>query len=270
MDLENLPLGKKIKYPKKYDPALLVGISREEARARSGIKLKPSSFYGLDSWTAYELSWLDVKGVPKNGILYASYPSKSKNFIESKSFKLYLNSLNNKKFNSRDQLKELLTKDLQDCVSEEVTIEIKNTPRDFIEDCISIDSTDLNLAELKEGIRGDILEISTEEVNEKISCSLFRSLCPVTGQPDWATIRITYSGKLIIHEHLFSYLVSYRNHQAFHEECAEKIFDDLINYCKPKELTVQASYLRRGGIEINPIRSTTENFPKEVLRTKNQ
>ena len=270
MDLENLPLGKKITYPEKYDPALLVGISREEARARSGIKLKPSSFYGLDSWTAYELSWLDVKGVPKNGILYASYPSKSKNFIESKSFKLYLNSLNNKKFNSRDQLKELLTKDLQDCVSEEVTIEIKNTPRDFIEDCISIDSIDVNLAELKEGIRGDILEISTEEVNEKISCSLFRSLCPVTGQPDWATIRITYSGKLIIHGQLLSYLVSYRNHQAFHEECAEKIFEDLINYCKPKELTVQASYLRRGGIEINPIRSTTENFPKEVLRTKNQ
>ena len=111
MDFQDLPLGKKTKYPKSYDPSLLVGINREEARARSGIKLNLSSFYGLDSWTAYELSWLNSKRLPKNGILYASYSSSSKNFIESKSFKLYLNSLNNESLNDQNDLKTLLKND---------------------------------------------------------------------------------------------------------------------------------------------------------------
>ena len=270
MDFQDLPLGKQTKYPKSYDPSLLVGINREEARARSGIKLNLSSFYGLDSWTAYELSWLNSKRLPKNGILYASYSSSSKNFIESKSFKLYLNSLNNKSLNDQNDLEALLKNDLERCVSDEVTIEIKQMPRDFIEECISIDSVGFSAHQGKEEIKGELLEVSTEEVNEELSCSLFRSLCPVTGQPDWATLRIKYSGRSIAHENLLRYFVSYRSHQAFHEECVEKVFQDIQEYCSPNKLAVQANYLRRGGIEINPVRSTSNNFPKEVLRTKNQ
>ena len=263
MDLDKLPLGKKITYPDMYDPSLLVGISREESRNRSGVTLKPNSFYGLDSWTAYELSWLNLEGVPKNAVLYASYKSSSKSFIESKSLKLYLNSLNNKKFNSLGDLLELIKHDLEQCVSSEVEIEIRNTPKDFVKESKSIDLVEINS---EEGVEEDVPWVSADEASEEISCSVFRSLCPVTGQPDWATIRVTYSGKLINYQKLFNYFLSFRNSQAFHEECVEKIFSDLKKFCAPNELTVRANFLRRGGIELNPVRSTLEAFNKEVLR----
>ena len=267
LDLDKLPLGKKITYPDKYDPSLLVGISREESRNRSGVTLELNSFYGLDSWTAYELSWLNLEGVPKNAVLYASYESSSKSFIESKSLKLYLNSLNNKKFNSLDDLLELIKHDLEQCVSSEVEIEIRNTPKDFVKESKSIDLVEINS---EEGVEEDAPWVSADEASEELSCSVFRSLCPVTGQPDWATIRVTYSGKLINYQKLFSYLLSFRNSQAFHEECVEKIFSDLKKFCAPNELTVRANFLRRGGIELNPVRSTLEAFNKEVLRETKQ
>ena len=267
LDLDKLPLGKKITYPEKYDPSLLVGISREESRNRSGVTLEPNSFYGLDSWTAYELSWLNLEGVPKNAVLYASYESSSKNFIESKSLKLYLNSLNNKKFNSLSDLLALIKHDLEQCVSSEVEIEIRNTPKDFVKESKSIDLVEINS---EEGVEEDAPWVSADEASEELSCSVFRSLCPVTGQPDWATIRVTYSGKRINYQKLFSYLLSFRNSQAFHEECVEKIFSDLKKFCAPNELTVRANFLRRGGIELNPVRSTLEAFNKEVLRETKQ
>ena len=267
LDLDKLPLGKKITYPEKYDPSLLVGISREESRNRSGVTLEPNSFYGLDSWTAYELSWLNLDGIPKNAVLYASYESSSKNFIESKSLKLYLNSLNNKKFNSLGDLLALIKHDLKQCVSSEVEIEIKNTPKDFVKESKSIDLVEINS---EEGVEEDRLWVSADEASEELSCSVFRSLCPVTGQPDWATIRITYSGKRINYQKLFSYLLSFRNSQAFHEECVEKIFSDLKKFCAPNELTVRANFLRRGGIELNPVRSTLKKFNKEILREAKQ
>ncbi len=267
LDLDKLPLGKKITYPEKYDPSLLVGISREESRNRSGVTLEPNSFYGLDSWTAYEFSWLSLEGVPKNAVLYASYESSSKSFIESKSLKLYLNSLNNKKFNSPGDLLELIKHDLEQCVSSEVEIEIRNTPKDFVKESKSIDLVEINL---EEGVKEDAPWVSADETSEEISCSVFRSLCPVTSQPDWATIRVTYSGKLINYQKLFNYFLSFRNSQAFHEECVEKIFQDIMIRCKPKELTIQANYLRRGGIEINPIRSSKKDFNKEILRERKQ
>ena len=267
LDLDKLPLGKKITYPEKYDPSLLVGISREESRNRSGVTLELNSFYGLDSWTAYELSWLNLEGIPKNAVLYASYESSSKNFIESKSLKLYLNSLNNKKFNSLSDLLALIKHDLEQCVSSEVEIEIRNTPKDFVKESKSIDLVEINS---EEGVEEDASWVSADEASEELSCSVFRSLCPVTGQPDWATIRVTYSGKRINYQKLFSYLLSFRNSQAFHEECVEKIFSDLKKFCAPNELTVRANFLRRGGIELNPVRSTLEAFNKEVLRETKQ
>jgi len=166
LDLDKLPLGKKITYPEKYDPSLLVGISREESRNRSGVTLEPNSFYGLDSWTAYELSWLNLDGIPKNAVLYASYESSSKNFIESKSLKLYLNSLNNKKFNSLGDLLALIKHDLKQCVSSEVEIEIKNTPKDFVKESKSIDLVEINS---EEGVEEDRPWVSADEASEELS-----------------------------------------------------------------------------------------------------
>ena len=166
---------------------------------------------------------------------------------------------------------EMCIRDRGRCVSEEVEIEIVNTPRSFGFDCISIDSLSLVSIENKEEeSKENKLKTSSEKVSEELSCSLFRSLCPATGQPDWATIRIKYAGNLIEHESLLSYLISYRDYQAFHEDCVESIFQDLVVSCKPTDLTVQANYLRRGGIEINPVRSTNKNFNREILRESRQ
>ena len=158
---------------------------------------------------------------------------------------------------------ELIKHDLEQCVSSEVEIEIRNTPKDFVKGSKSIDLVEINP---EEEVEEDVPWVSADEASEEISYSVFRSLCPVTGQPDWATIRVTYSGKLINYQKLFNYFLSFRNSQAFHEECVEKIFSDLKKFCSPNELTVRANFLRRGGIELNPVRSTLEAFNKEVLR----
>ena len=262
LDLEKLPLGKKTSYPEKYDPSLLVGISREESRIRSGVSIETNSFYGLDSWTAYELSWLDIEGIPKNGVLYASYDSSSKKFIESKSLKLYLNSINNKKFNSHKDLLTLLKNDLEHCISSEVDIEIRNSPKKFIQAGKSVDLLKNSVKNAKE----DAPWVNTNKITEEVSCDVFRSLCPVTGQPDWATIRINYTGQKINYRKLLKYLLSYRKTKAFHEECVEKIFVDVKEFCELDDLTVTANYMRRGGIELNPLRSTIKEFNKEILR----
>jgi len=262
LDLDKLPLGKRTTYPQKYDPSLLVGISREESRTRSGIYIQDNPFYGLDSWTAYELSWLDHEGIPKNGVLYAAYESSTQKFIESKSLKLYLNSINNKKFGTHEDLLTLIKNDLQQCISSEVDIEIRNTPKKFIKGNKSVDLLTGSLESAKE----EAPWVNSNKITEEISCDVFRSLCPVTGQPDWATIRINYSGKHINYRKLLKYLLSYRNMQAFHEECVEKIFVDIKEFCEPDDLTVTANYMRRGGIELNPLRSSIKEFNKEILR----
>ena len=262
LDLDKLPLGKRTTYPQKYDPSLLVGISREESRTRSGIYIQDNPFYGLDSWTAYELSWLDHEGIPKNGVLYAAYESSTQKFIESKSLKLYLNSINNKKFGTHEDLLTLIKNDLQQCISNEVDIEIRNTPKKFIKGNKSVDLLTGSLESAKE----EDPWVNSNKITEEISCDVFRSLCPVTGQPDWATIRINYSGKHINYRKLLKYLLSYRNMQAFHEECVEKIFVDIKEFCEPDDLTVTANYMRRGGIELNPLRSSIKEFNKEILR----
>ena len=262
LDLDKLPLGKRTTYPQKYDPSLLVGISRQESRTRSGIYIQDNPFYGLDSWTAYELSWLDHEGIPKNGVLYAAYESSTQKFIESKSLKLYLNSINNKKFGTHEDLLTLIKNDLQQCLSNEVDIEIRNNPKKFIKGNKSVDLLTGSLESAKE----EDPWVNSNKITEEISCDVFRSLCPVTGQPDWATIRINYSGKHINYRKLLKYLLSYRNMQAFHEECVEKIFVDIKEFCEPDDLTVTANYMRRGGIELNPLRSSIKEFNKEILR----
>ena len=266
--MKDLSLGKPTNYPNTYDSDLLVPIDRLESRRNRGVDNPIQSMFGVDAWTSYELSWLDLKSIPKNGILYLTYNSSSKNFIESKSLKLYLNSLNNTKFLSRDILISTLQEDLDNCTQSKVSIEILQSPKTIEESFFSIDSS--SIENISSEVNSLVLKTQDEFIEEQVSSSLFRSLCPVTYQPDWATVSIKYQGQKIIHETLLCYLLSYRNHQGFHEECVERIFFDILKRCEPKLLTVRANFLRRGGIEINPIRSTIKEFDRELFRGERQ
>jgi len=266
--MKDLSLGKPTNYPNAYDSDLLVPIDRLESRRNKGVDNPIQSMFGVDAWTSYELSWLDLKSIPKNGILYLTYNASSKNFIESKSLKLYLNSLNNTKFSSRDILISTLQEDLDNCTQSKVSIEILQSPKTIEESFFSIDSS--SIKNISSEVNSLVLKTQDDFIEEQVSSSLFRSLCPVTSQPDWATVSIKYQGQKIIHETLLSYLLSYRNHQGFHEECVERIFFDILKRCQPESLTVRANFLRRGGIEINPIRSTVKEFDSELLRGERQ
>ena len=266
--MKDLSLGKPTNYPVTYDSDLLVPLDRLDSRRNRGVDNPIQNMFGLDAWTSYELSWLDLNSIPKNGILYLTYNASSKNFIESKSLKLYLNSLNNTKFSSQLNLISTLQKDLDKCTQSTVSLEILQSPKTIEEPFFSIDS--LSIKDFSSEVNSLVLKTKGEFTQEKVSSSLFRSLCPVTSQPDWATVSVEYKGQQIIHETLLSYLLSYRNHQGFHEECVERIFFDVLKRCKPESLTVRANFLRRGGIEINPIRSTLREFDGELFRGERQ
>ena len=266
--MKDLSLGKPTNYPVTYDSDLLVPLDRLDSRRNSGVDNPIQNMFGLDAWTSYELSWLDLNSIPKNGILYLTYNASSKNFIESKSLKLYLNSLNNTKFSSQLNLISTLQKDLDQCTQSTVSLEILQSPKTIEEPFFSIDN--LFIKDFSSEVNSLVLKTKDEFAEEKVSSSLFRSLCPVTSQPDWATVSVEYKGQQIIHKTLLSYLLSYRNHQGFHEECVERIFFDVLKRCKPESLTVRANFLRRGGIEINPIRSTLQEFEGEMFRGERQ
>ena len=264
--MSKISLGKNTQYPLKYDPSLLVSINRADSRKKLSLYSVNHEIFGVDSWTCYELSWLNQKGVPRNSVLYFSYHCNSKFFIESKSLKLYLFSLNNKRFDSQEQLILTIKEDLELALKTEVTIEISDEPRRIITHENSIN--DIDIEEPSSQPNSLVLSSLDQEVDIDISCSLFRSLCPVTAQPDWATIYIAYKGKEIDHSSLLSYLLSFRNHQGFHEECVEKIFQDVNERCELDSLLVRANYLRRGGIEINPLRATHNNYDQALRESR--
>jgi 7-cyano-7-deazaguanine reductase len=266
--MKELPLGKSTNYPISYDSNLLVAMNRLDSRRKLDFEDSVYTMYGIDAWTSYELSWLDLESIPKNGILYLTYLVSSKNFIESKSLKLYLNSLNNTKFSSKDDLFKTLQKDLDQCVQDSVSIEIVDSPKLIKQSTQTID--DSSVENISPEVNSLVLKTESTVSEENLSSELFRSLCPVTSQPDWATISIYYRGPKIIKETLLSYLLSYRNHHGFHEECVERIFFDILKRCNSELLTVRANFLRRGGIEINPIRSTLKDFDEEQFRGARQ
>jgi 7-cyano-7-deazaguanine reductase len=260
-------LGENTNYPIRYDPSILVSLNRADSRRKLRLDSKNYDIFGIDSWTCYELSWLNQNGVPRNSILYFSYSCHSKFFVESKSLKLYLFSLNNKRFSSNEGLVQTIKGDLEAALKTDISLEISVEPREIISNENCIDS--LKVKEPSSQPNSLVLLSSNKDVDEDVTCSLFRSLCPVTAQPDWATVHIAYKGKQINHESLLSYLLSYRNHQGFHEECVEKIFQDINKRCELESLLVRANYLRRGGIEINPVRTTHENY-EQILREQRQ
>lgn len=258
--MENLVLGKVVGYADKYDPSLLQGVPRSLSREQ--IKLpSPLPFEGVDIWNGYELSWLNTKGKPIIAILRCIVPITSPNLIESKSFKLYLNSFNQSQFDSAEIVSEHLQRDLSACAGQAVEVQIIGF-KDF--EAIrmgSLEGTlldDLDISVEASDIQPERLRTHDKYTQERLVSHLLKSNCLITHQPDWGSVLIHYAGRQIDHESLLQYLISFRQHNEFHEQCVERIFHDIHTQCKPDKLTVYARYTRRGGLDINPFRSNFE------------
>lgn len=259
VDLSKTLLGQSTDYVDQYAPQLLHPLPRKSKRDELGITAS-LPFKGVDFWNSYELSWLDKNGKPQVAIGEFAIPCDSTNIIESKSFKLYLNSLNQTTFSSREELEKTLADDLSKAA--EGVVGVKVIPLEQGLDVVSGSEGRLLIDQLD--VTGFQYEVDPalltskkgEPVQERLVSHLLKTNCPVTGQPDWASVLIDYSGDAISHEGLLRYIVSYRNHQDFHEQCVERIFMDIMAQCAPERLTVYARYTRRGGLDINPLRTT--------------
>jgi 7-cyano-7-deazaguanine reductase len=260
--LSKSPLGKNSEYVTQYDAGLLCAIPRALSWKQYGYDSSP--YCGVDIWNAYEISWLNSNGLPQVTLGEFIIPLSSPNLIESKSFKLYLNSFNQTKLENMDNLVETLETDLSGCAGEAVKVKLVpvinkqgllNEPEgkclDDLDIKIDVYNRDASLLRV---------ENSTVQ-DEKLYSHLLKTNCPVTGQPDWGSIFIEYTGKIIEQSSLLKYIVSYREECDFHEHCVENIFLDILKICEPTELTVYARYLRRGGLDINPYRSTNKAVP---------
>ena len=262
-------LGKEVAYISDYSPELLTPIPRKLTRDDIGIN-HPLPFSGVDIWNAWELSWLQSNGLPVVASGKIEYSADSEFLVESKSFKLYLNSFNQTRFSNITDVKQRIIDDLSNIINSEVkvTLYTENHADQALlpESGICLDNQDIMITDYQ--LTPEHLLNSTNEddkdVSEQLYSHLFKSNCMVTGQPDWASIFINYTGATISHSSLLKYLISYRNHQAFHEPCVERIFVDLMRYCKPSSLSVYCRYTRRGGLDINPFRSTTDQIPSNA------
>ncbi len=262
-------LGKTVAYPERYNPDILHGIDRATGRESFDTSTLTLPFFGADKWTGYELCWLDQNGKPNVGIVEIVVPCNSPKMVESKSLKLYLHSLNEKKFDSHTEVRTTIAIDLKRIVGAEVVVDIFSIDQyaeKGLHKLAGICLDDLELAITASEPNHELLSVieGNVSVNENVYSHLLRSNCPVTGQPDWASVQVNYRGRAISHQSLLSYLVSFRRHDAFHEHCAEKIFADIRRQCKPDSLTVITRYTRRGGIDINPWRSTESDVPRSL------
>ena len=270
---KDLILGVKTAYPENYNAGLLCAIPRKKGRQLISIE-NSYTFYGEDIWTAYEVSWLDLKGKPVVAVVEVTLSCDTKNIVESKSLKLYLNSLNQMKCESSDEIEEIVKKDIAHCVDGFVDVHSysldafcnRGLPSfsgvliDSLD--VSIDFYDLDASFL-------FREESDCIITETLYSHLLKTNCPVTNQPDWASIMIKYTGRKISAAGLLKYIISYRHHQDFHEQCVERIYSDISALCRPQELEVYARYSRRGGIDINPYRSSSKMHPP-LIRTSRQ
>jgi 7-cyano-7-deazaguanine reductase len=256
---EHSPLGKTTVYADRYDPSLLFPIPREQKRIEIGV-IDPLPFSGVDIWNAYELSWLDARGKPQVALAEFRVPADSPNIIESKSFKLYLNGFSQERIDTA-ALHDTLVRDLSVAAGAPVKVTLSApSAQDYaITDLPGklLDDQSLEIDDYGPP-NADFLRVDRRAtpVAETLVSHLLRSNCPVTGQPDWGSVQIAYRGAPIDHAGLLRYLVSFRTHNEFHEQCVERIFVDLMARCGPERLTVYARYTRRGGLDINPFRST--------------
>jgi 7-cyano-7-deazaguanine reductase len=257
--MEESLLGKESPYLDNYSPELLVAIKRAPIRKELGIN--SSRMYGVDIWNHWEVSWLDKSGKPQVACYSITYDANSENIVESKSLKLYFNSLNQTKFDSEQELVAIIQSDLDSIIGQPVII------KRLGEECLDVNWTKAyqSIDDLAVSIEHylpapELLAIDDEAniVTQKLSSDLFKTNCMVTGQPDWASVYIHYTGPSIDHQSLLAYLISFRNHQAFHEPSCEMLFSDILARCKPEKLSIYCRYTRRGGIDINPYRSTEQ------------
>ena len=264
VELENIPLGKKSTYVSQYSPDLLFSIPRELRRKEIGVFL-PLPFKGCDIWNAFELSWLNSKGRPVVAMGEFLFPCESPNIIESKSLKLYLNSFNNTEFNLLNEVQITIEKDLS--LRADYPVNVKIIPITEIKEknvFSGICMDDFDVACNVYIVEPKFLRIGSKRiVTEVLYSDLLKSNCPITGQPDWASVQINYTGRQIDYQGLLKYIISFRNHDEFHEQCVERIFVDIMRKCSPEKLTVYARYVRRGGLDINPYRSTEDDGPLE-------
>ena len=267
--LQSLKLGQATEYAANYDRTLLQPVPRKLNRDGLGITEQQPFTQGADIWTAYEISWLNPKGLPQVAIADVEIDYRSENLIESKSFKLYLNSFNQSKFTDFASVERTMSEDLSACAQGEVKVHLhplshyqEQSIDTLTGDCIDDQDIEIHSYEFT----ADILQNCTSDnvVEETLVSHLLKSNCLITSQPDWGTVQIHYVGKQIDREKLLRYIVSFRQHNEFHEQCVERIFCDLIHHAKPEKLTVYARYTRRGGLDINPFRSNFKAIPQNL------
>jgi 7-cyano-7-deazaguanine reductase len=268
---QDSPLGKPATYKSEYDASLLFPIARQGKRGELGLSSGTLPFFGIDIWNAYEVSWLNLRGKPQIAVVSFTIPADSPNIVESKSFKLYLNSFNQTRLAGADALLELLRADLSAATGAPVQVAL-TAPEDFGKlkmgelDGLLLDRLDIEVDNYSPDTA--LLRSAREEapVEEVLVSHLLKSNCLVTGQPDWGSVQIRYVGPAIDQEGLLKYLIGYRNHNEFHEQCVERIFMDLLRHCQPQKLAVYARFTRRGGLDINPWRSnfTTGQRPSNL------
>ena len=253
-------LGKPTPYIDQYDASLLFPIPRSAKRAELGLG-EQLPFLGADMWTVFELSWLNQRGKPQLALAHITVPCESPHIVESKSFKLYLNSFNNTRFLDAREVRERIRADLNAVVGAGVGVKTLGPELFDQEPVHELDG--LNLDRLDIECRHytpapELLFADHEEapVSETLVSNLLKSNCLVTGQPDWGSVQISYAGAPIDQEGLLQYIVSFRNHNEFHEQCVERIFMDIWTRCRPLKLSVYARYTRRGGLDINPFRTS--------------
>lgn len=268
-DIHQLPLGKQTQYISTYTPSLLVGISRKENREQLGIIGDALPFQGVDIWNAYEISWLNANGKPEVAFGEFRLSCATPNIIESKSFKLYLNSFNQTKFNNWNDVTLALETDLSAVAGAPVLVQLTSLTNlqnggvgTLLGQCI--DGFDIEIDCYHPNAQLLRCVDSTTIVHEALHSHLLKSNCPVTNQPDWGSVVIQYSGKAIERESLLRYIISFRQHNEFHEHCVEQMFVDILKHCEPEKLTVYARYLRRGGLDINPFRTNCGDTPENV------
>lgn len=273
--LENLSLGKATEYKSSYDADLLQGVPRSLNRDELKLSADNLPFFGFDLWNIYELSWLNSKGKPVVATGFVKVPFDSDNLIESKSFKLYLNSFNQTKFSSIDDVQKILSDDLSKCANKAVSVELNGNLDQFVDKLGTFDGTCLDELDIEidnyQLTPNYLQDISLPEtVTETLYSHLLKSNCLITSQPDWGSVEISYTGKQLDKEKLLRYLISFRQHNEFHEQCVERIYCDIMKFAQIDSLSVYARYTRRGGLDINPIRTTADSSAMNNVRLLRQ
>jgi 7-cyano-7-deazaguanine reductase len=268
--LDNSPLGKHSAYIDHYTPSLLFQLDRQPKRTELSLT-NTLPFHGVDYWTAYEISWLNQKGKPHIAIGEFAVPADSRYIFESKSLKLYLNSFNQTKLDSVDELQKMIAHDLSEVCGKPVAVRLY-LPGEFnqlnMTELVGVNLDNLDIEIDTYETDPNVLKTHNKIVTESVTSNLLKSHCLVTNQPDWGSVQIEYTGPQIDHESLLRYIVSFRQHNEFHEQCVERIFVTILTNCHPEKLSVYARYTRRGGIDINPFRTNYAVSPRNIRNAR--